>query len=130
MAALQANGWVVLLPFGENSRYDLVVDDKGVLSRIQCKTGRLREGCIRFKPCSTYAHHQTTSRARAYHGEVDYIGVHCPETGGVYLIPINELPVTNKATLRIRPTRNHQRKHIRLASQYQIASVVIKPARR
>ena len=34
MFALQSAGFVVLLPFGENVRYDLVVDDGTWLSRV------------------------------------------------------------------------------------------------
>jgi PD-(D/E)XK endonuclease len=45
--ALHMQGYTVLLPFGENSRYDLVVDT-GSLRRVQCKTGRLRNGKVIF----------------------------------------------------------------------------------
>jgi hypothetical protein len=30
------------MPFGENTRYDLVIDDRGTFSRVQCKTTSLR----------------------------------------------------------------------------------------
>ena len=43
MIALQSAGYTVLLPFGENTRYDLVIDDGARLARVQCKTGRLRK---------------------------------------------------------------------------------------
>ena len=42
--ALRDAGYGVLMPFGENTRYDLVIDRCGSLSRVQCKTGRLRDG--------------------------------------------------------------------------------------
>jgi PD-(D/E)XK endonuclease len=50
MLALHDVGFAVLLPFGENTRYDLVVDDGAELRRVQCKTGRLYKGAIRFLP--------------------------------------------------------------------------------
>jgi len=59
MLALQSSGWAVMLPFGENTRYDLIVDYGSRLSRVQCKTGRLREGCVVFATVSTYGHHPT-----------------------------------------------------------------------
>jgi hypothetical protein len=43
IAGLRSAGYDVLLPFGENTRYDLVIDDDGRLSRVQCRIkGRLR----------------------------------------------------------------------------------------
>ncbi len=57
MLALREAGYALLLPFGENLRYDLIIDDGTALSRVQCKTGRIRDGAIKFKVCSIYAHH-------------------------------------------------------------------------
>ena len=45
MAALVAVGRSILLPFGENTRYDLVIDEGGRFVRLQCKTGPLRALC-------------------------------------------------------------------------------------
>ena len=42
--ALQEQGCTTYLPFGENTRCDLIVDDGERLSRVRCKTGRLRRG--------------------------------------------------------------------------------------
>ena len=55
--ALRPAGFDILLPFGENTRYDLVTDDGSRLRRVQCKTGRLRDGAVRFPTCSCYGHH-------------------------------------------------------------------------
>jgi hypothetical protein len=54
MAALVAAGKAVLFPFGENTRYDLVIDEGGRFVRLQCKTGRLgARGGIKFStPCT------------------------------------------------------------------------------
>jgi hypothetical protein len=81
MLALRMAGFTVLAPFGENTRYDLVIDDGMRFARIQCKTGRLRRGAIQFNVCSTYGHHRRTGNARrCYDGEVDYFAVYCRET--------------------------------------------------
>jgi hypothetical protein len=90
MLALMDVGYEVSVPFGENTRYDLVIDRHGVLSRVQCKTGRLRDGTIRFATASTYGHLPSPRDVRrTYVGEIDHFGVFCPETGGVYLLPID-----------------------------------------
>jgi len=102
MAAFDLAGYIVSVPFGENTRYDLVVDDGGCLSRVQCKTGRLREGAVRFNTCSVYAHHPNPKvHSRHYRDEVDSFAVYCPENGAVYLIPISDLPSRRTASLRV-----------------------------
>jgi hypothetical protein len=81
MLALVESGFAVYLPFGENTRCDLIADGGGKLLRVQCKTGRLRAGAIHFKVCSSYAHHPKPRQLqRDYRGEVDYFAVYCPET--------------------------------------------------
>jgi hypothetical protein len=126
MLALRDAGFAVFVPFGENTRYDLVIDDEKRLARIQCKTGRLRDGAIRFAVCSCYGHHLRPGQARRdYHGEVDYFAVYCPDTGGVYLIPIDDLPIKVQAALRVDPPRNCQKRGIRFAANYEIARVAV-----
>jgi hypothetical protein len=121
MLALIEAGYSVLLPFGENTRYDLVIDDDKELRRVQCKTGRLRDGAIQFSACSSYAHHPNPKmKRRSYIGQIDYFGVHCPETGGVYLVPIEDASVQTQCNLRVMPSKNHQTAGIRHASAYEL----------
>ena len=126
MAALQACGYAVLMPSGENTRYDLVIDSGARLSRVQCKTGRLRNGSVIFNTCSSYAHHPNPGvTKRTYVGDIDEFAVFCPDTCGVYLLPIDDVQATRRAALRVDPCRNGQRKRVRLAAAYQIARVEI-----
>ena len=123
MLALVELGYGVSVPFGENTRYDLVVENGHRLLRVQCKTGRLYDGVIVFRTASSYAHHPNPKpRQRHYVGQVDAFAVYCPRTGDVYLIPIGDLPM-EEATLRIDPPRNGQRKLVRFAADYEIANV-------
>jgi PD-(D/E)XK nuclease superfamily protein len=124
MSALQECGYALYLPFGENTRCDLIVERQSNLIRIQCKTGRLREGAIRFAVCSCYGHHRNPETARrSYQGQVDFFAVYCPETRSVYLIPIEDVPLKVAAYLRVHPPRNNQRRRIRMAADYEIARV-------
>jgi len=126
MLGLKAAGYALLVPFGENTRYDLVIDDGAALARVQCKTGRLREGAIVFAVTSTYGHHRNPATARrAYQGEVDYFAVYCPETAGVYLVPISDVGTRATATLRVEASRNGQAKRIRPAARYEVARVPV-----
>jgi PD-(D/E)XK endonuclease len=124
MLALREVGYGVLVPFGENTRYDLVIDDGIALSKVQCKTGRLRGGAVRWSLCSNYAHHPNPRiRQRDYHGEVDYFAVFCRESGRIYLVPMADLPLRREGALRVDPPRNNQRKFIRFATKYEIGRV-------
>jgi hypothetical protein len=121
MHALDLHGYPVLVPFGENTRYDLAIDTGDQLRRVQCKTGRLRNGAVQFNTCSSYAHHPNPKiLKRDYIGEIDDFAVFCPELGAVYLIPIADVRAHRRANLRVDPPRNGQRKFVRLAAQYEL----------
>ena len=120
MATLLRLGKPILLPFGENLRYDLVVDEDGKFTRIQCKSGLLKNGVISFRTCSSHYHRGGTSRD--YRGEADLFGVYCPQNGKVYLIPVEDAP-GRRCHLRVDSTRNNQAKGIRLASDYEVAGI-------
>jgi hypothetical protein len=124
MLALQGAGFAVSLPFGENTRYDLVIDDGCSLARVQCKTGRLREGGVRWATCSSYAHHPNPRMVqRDYIGQIDYFAVYCPETTGVYLVPIANAQLRRMGILRVEEPKNNQRRFIRFARDYEIGRV-------
>jgi len=114
LAALLREKKVVLLPFGDSQRYDLVIDEGGEFLRVQVKTGRLKDGAIRFPCCSSY--YQTYEKFN-YRGQADLFGVYCPELDAVFLVPVDQVGVT-EATLRTCPTKNGQRKGVRLAEDY------------
>jgi len=124
MLALIDAGLDVSVPFGENCRYDLVIDRASRLTRVQCKTGRLREGVVRFSTASTYGHLPSPRETRKdYLGQIDEFAVYCPETGGVYLLPIDDVVTRSGAYLRVEPPQNGQRKRICYAKDYEIARV-------
>jgi hypothetical protein len=124
MIALRGLGFAISVPFGENTRYDLVIDDGERLARVQCKTGRLRLGAVRWPACSSYAHHSNPgSPQRDYLNQIEYFGIHCPDNGGVYLVPIEDAQVRRQGALRVEAARNGQRKHIRDAAMYEIGFV-------
>ena len=123
MLALYEAGYGLLVPFGENTRYDLVIDDGVRLARVQCKTGRLRNGSVLFNSCSSYAHHPNPRVVkRDYQGQIDYFAVFCPEARKSYLVPIADVKTKYTAVLRIDPPRNNQRLGVRFAADYEIGA--------
>jgi hypothetical protein len=117
--ALIRAGRKLLRPLSSASRYDLLIDNEdGSYTRVQCKTGRLRNGCIRFNAFSISGHSTTTKR---YQGDVDAFGVYCPQIRETYLVPIAALSAAGTiGWLRVSPVRNGQQRRIRLAERYRL----------
>lgn len=118
LAELVRRDYRVLLPFGVNQRYDLVLDCDGQLLKVQCKAGRLRDGAVQFSSQSVQSNTRST-RTRGYSGEVDLFMVYCPENQRVYVIPADEVPNTGMY-LRVDPPRNRQSKRVRWAKEYEL----------
>ncbi|MBV9158409.1 MAG: hypothetical protein JO097_19265 [Acidobacteriaceae bacterium] len=119
LVALMRAGYHVSIPFGENNRYDLIVERDGVLSRVQVKAGRVRGGAVLFNCYSSHAHRGGSS-CRSYTGEIDFFAVYCIDNEVVYLIPIEELAAKG-GSLRVEPTKNNQTKRIRWAESYALS---------
>jgi hypothetical protein len=118
MTAFLRKGVPVLTPFGDNQRYDIVVETQAGFKRVQCKTGRLKNGVIQF-PVASSAYHRGGKR-QGYAGQIDFFGVYCPENEKCYLIPIQEAPSRNLCTLRVSPTGNNQSSNVRWATDFEI----------
>lgn len=116
LAHLLKKGMAVCLPFGNNQRYDMVVDDGNGLQKIQCKTGKLKNGCVIFWACSTNGF---TGKKTSYRGQVDAFIVYCPDNEKFYKVPVDEASSTY-ASLRIDPPRNTQKCFIRWAKDFEI----------
>ena len=123
LARLLQLGKVVLFPFGNSQRYDLVVHEGGVFTRGQCKTAKRERGCIVFKTSSigeTRAPDGTRRYTRrGYEGEIDMFYVYSPELDKVYAVPVGEVPCS-EGRLLVEPSSNAKTKSLRLASDYEI----------
>jgi PD-(D/E)XK endonuclease len=118
LAELVRRGYRVLVPFGFNHRYDLVVDVGGRFLRVQCKTGRLRNGRVVFHTRSVRAN-RSGWFDRSYEGEADLFAVYCPELRRLYAVPIEVAP-RGSGTLRIAPAANNQCRGIRWAADFEV----------
>ena len=63
------------------------------------------------------------SVARDYLGQIEYFAVYCPETSGIYLIPLEEVTPRWNGSLRVTEARNGQRLRVRYAKDYEIGRV-------
>ncbi|WP_135826836.1 group I intron-associated PD-(D/E)XK endonuclease [Halorussus ruber] len=90
ISELISHGYSVSLPFGDNDKYDLIVDDSDSLHRVQCKTAwNNKPDTMRFN-----THSQTTQEGEyhenSYHGEIDAFAVRYPVNEKLYWIDIDE----------------------------------------
>ena len=118
MAELIKRDKSISLPFGDNQRYDLIIDDNGKLIRAQCKTGWLRNGTIVFKTSSTRTNTKGTIN-RSYKGQIDCFLVYCEEINELYLIPIDKATSVNMR-LRVKQPKTNQGFKINWAEKYKI----------
>lgn len=88
LASLLSAGYVVLQPYGDNQRYDLVIEETGSFKRVQVKTARLTEfNSITFSTRSISSNGKTVSN---YRGQIEFFGIYCPEIDKCYLVPIDK----------------------------------------
>jgi hypothetical protein len=118
--ALLRKGKTILTPYGENQRYDLVIEEpSGVFKTIQCKTGRYKQGCIVFNLYSVIRDKSGKYKKTKYANTVDYYGVYCPETDKCYLIPSVDVP-SIEGILRVEPRKIDNGHDTRWAKNYEI----------
>ena len=118
IARLVAEGFGVLLPFGVNVRFDLVLYQDGAFTRAQCKTGRLRKGAILFSTQSIVTS-KTRNVCRSYEGEADLFLVYCPDNERIYAVPVKGAP-RGSMSLRVDPCRNGQHQGVNWARDYEL----------
>lgn len=111
-------GFPVLLPFGENQRYDMVIEAGGGFLRVQCKTGRTvhDESVVVFNATSHDGHRPR----QGYRGQADLFAVYASHTGQVYVLPVDEVGET-AVWLRLTPAKNHQEIGVRYAEEHTLA---------
>jgi hypothetical protein len=111
-------GRPITLPVGHNHLYDLLLYVGDRFLRIQCKTGKLRRGVIKFNTVSTRSNRYDVVK-RGYAGEVDGFAVWCPQIGKGYYLPIGDV-ASGIGTLRVEPPANGQRRGVRWAVDYEL----------
>lgn len=118
LSELVRRGVAVSTPFGENHRYDFVVEVAGDFYRLQCKTARHKSDRLLFQVSST-SPSNTGQTKDDYKGDVDYFVVHSKEESQTYLVPIDVVGTTVK-TLRLEPTANNQSANVDMAANYTL----------
>ena len=91
----------ISLPYGDNSRYDLVAEFNGKLNRIQVKYCNCltKENSVTLT-CRSSTNHTTNKRLSTYKDDVDYMAFYIPSWEETLLIPIEEIGDKKSITIR------------------------------
>lgn len=113
---LHGLGYDISIPWGDNARYDFVLDVSHKLYKIQCKTSSKQEdGVYKFKCESTYINAAGNRKANYTEEDVDFFSTFIE--GKCYLIPLSETGRKEKVMRFVKP-KNNQTKGITFAQDY------------
>ena len=108
------NGYRILFPYGEDVRYDFVIESKGLFKRVQVKyvtpkSGALEVSCRSSNNWATHAYSVD---------EIDILGVYDSISEMVYFIDVK---IIGKRSIKLRllASKNSQTKGIRYAEDYR-----------
>lgn len=110
-------GIPVSLPWGNNRRYDMVIDVDGKLLKAQCKTGTYKNGVVSFSTSSKSG----GKERKDYKGQIDCFLVYCESLNKFYKVDIEGVSNVNTMTLRIDPLKKFGPKStIKWAKDYEV----------
>ena len=109
----------VSIPFGDNTRYDLLVDDGTKIWRVQVKHARCKEGKIKFHTVSKPTLRGNDKENRDYKGDADLFAVYSSEIDTVAYVTIEEVGDRVGMTLRFSKPENGQSKGINWLRDYK-----------
>ena len=126
IACLYDSGCEILLPYGDNQKYDIVIEYKKQFYRIQCKSANptyKEDGTIDFISFRTswQSGHQSNERVHYSKEEIDFFATYFE--GQCYLIPVEETASRQKV-LRFAPPKNGQVKGISFAKDYLMEKIL------
>jgi len=90
LAMLLDRDYNVLIPFGDNQRYDLAVDLGDRFVRIQGKTGSIKNGAVHANANSVCKIKGRYVRKKYSKKEIDCFIVYCPNNGQFYKVDVDD----------------------------------------
>lgn len=121
IAELTGLGYPVSVPLSSGLPYDLVVELKDKMARVQVKNATLTDGAIEVWLVRT--HHTSGGQrhdSKYTEDEVDSFCVYCPGTDEVYWIPFEEAPKSNMVLRVDDPEIDHP--SVNWAEEYEVES--------
>ena len=114
-------GYRVSIPYGENSRYDMILDANSHLLRVQCKTSKaVSDDCFSFACRSTRVNSQGSYSSKYTKDEIDYFSTFYK--GKCYLVPVEECSI--EKTLRIVPPKSGRLQGVTFLENQELSEVL------
>lgn len=117
LADIMKKGYKAAMPIGEDWRYDLIVERRGKLERVQCKYTESDGKRIKVR-CKSSNNWSTVSYTSS---NIDWLAVYDKTSDSCFYIPSELLGENGRREiyLRLKPTKNNQKKNVRLAEDYK-----------
>lgn len=123
MTYLHGLGYNISIPYGDNARYDFILDVKHKLYKIQCKTSSLVEdGVYKFKTNTTQINAKGNYTNNYTKDDVDFFSTFIE--GKCYLIPFSHTSRGGQKIMRFVIPKNGQVKGITFAKEYLAEKVI------
>jgi hypothetical protein len=113
----------VLKPLGEGERYDLVLDLRPRLLRVQCKWAQHKGSVVAVHTGTCRRVKDGYLRTTYKDDEVDALAAYCAALDRCYLLPISLVGGQSYIHLRLEPARNNQRALVNWAQQYELGAI-------
>ena len=115
-------GCDVSIPFGNSQKYDLIIDYKNILYKVQVKHANDHNGEYFTFKTRWQGHNMSGYTQTKYtKDDIDFFATYYQ--GNVYLIPVEQCSGAEK-TIRIIPPKNGQTKNINFAKDYSAKEVL------
>ena len=110
------------IPYGEDCKYDFIIDVNGHLLKVQCKTSHKLENGegFTFKCESIVVNTKKITSNKYTTKDIDFFAT--IDNGQCYLVPVEECGV--QKNLRYCYPRNGQKKNISLAENYKLEDMI------
>jgi len=106
----------------DDERYDLILDLRPGLVRVQCKWA-VRQGGVVVVRCYTCRRGPNGMIVKRYSAdEIDVFVAYCAELDQCYLLPRDEFDGKRLIHLRLDPSRNNQTAKVNLAEEYEFGA--------
>lgn len=108
----------------DDERYDLILDLRPELVRVQCKWAGRAGDVISARLYTTRRGPEGLRNRRYQLGEFDSFGLYCPDVEQCYLLPARDFVAFRQIHLRLHPSRNNQVLGIRWARDFEFGATL------
>ena len=108
----------------DDERYDLIIDFRPTLVRVQCKWSQRSGGVVSARLYTSRRGRDGLINRRYQSGEFDAFALYCPDTDRCYLLPADDFVAHRQVHLRLAPSLNNQAAGIRWARDYEFGATL------